>query len=125
MTTGKLIYAEPGEKPDSKTRRIYNWDGFKVDPKPATFLIENEGQDPYRITVSRHKRQVLEGLTKSPIMAASYCRISDQVLPLRRDYGVDIICTIYRNDPETGRDVYGVYTLVSCVTRVSDQVEAA
>lgn len=121
MTTGKITYAEAGEKPPSNTKRIYNWAGLKADTKPAKYLIENEGSEPFTITLSRRKRQVLEGLQQSPIMAASYCRISDQVLPLRRDYGVNIVCTIYQNDPETGREIYGVYTLVSKVRLLEEE----
>ncbi|WP_439521077.1 hypothetical protein [Marivita sp.] len=125
MTTGKLIHAEPGARPSADTKRIYKWANLKADTTRASFLIENEGIKPFKITVSLKKRQVLEGLMQSPIMAASYCRISDQVLPLRRDYGVNIVCTIYKNDPETGRETFGVYTLVSKVTRILSDKEAA
>lgn len=119
MTTNtKLHQAEPGATPPSNTKRVYKWNDLPNETKPARYIIEDEGQPPRTITVSRRKRQVLEGLMQSPLLAASYCRISDQVLPLRRDFGVNITCTIYKKDPETGREIYGVYTLESKVTRI-------
>lgn len=120
-STTKLQYAEPGAKPPPNTKRVYKWADLPHDTKPARFVVENDGQEPRTITVSRHKRQVLEGLMKQPILAASYCRVSDQVLPLRRDCGLDIVSTIYRNDPETGREIYGVYTLASNVRRLDGE----
>jgi hypothetical protein len=114
----KLNHAEAGATPPQNTKRVYRWADLPNATKPAKFKIEAEGQEPRIITVSRRKRQVLEGLMKSPILSASYCRISDQVLPLRRDYGVNITCTIYRGDEDTGREIYGVYTLENAVCRV-------
>lgn len=118
MTTSKLTYAELGAKPPTNTKRIYAWRDLINATKPARYVVENEGQAPRTITVSRRKRQVLEGLMTNPLMAASYCRISDNVLPLRRDYGVQITSTIYQTDAETGREIFGVYTLDSKVRRI-------
>lgn len=114
----KINHAGPGETPPINVKRVYKWADLPGNTKPAKYSIECEGQEPRTITVLRRKRQVLEGLMKSPIRAASYCRISDQVLPLLRDHGVDFRCTIYKNDPDTGRDVYGVYTLENTVRRI-------
>lgn len=117
-STTKFQYAGPGANPSPDTRRIYGWAGLGSSTDTAQFLVENEDQEPHTITLRNRKRQVLEGLMQSPIFAASYCRLSDQVLPLRRDYGVEITCTIYRNDPETDRELYGVYELASKVRRI-------
>lgn len=123
MTTEQTIHAEPGAKPPTNAKRVYRWADLPKSSEAATFFVDEDANAPRKITVSRHKRQVLEGLMRGPILAASYCRISDQVLPLRRDYGLDITCTIYRNDPETGRQKYGVYTLASKVRRAGEEVE--
>ncbi|GAB5447177.1 MAG: hypothetical protein Gyms2KO_20500 [Gymnodinialimonas sp.] len=104
--------------PPRNARRIYRWADLPSASKPAQYRVTDPGQEPRVITVSRRKRQVLEGLMQAPIFAASYCRLSDNVLPLRRDHGVDIACTIYNNDADTGRDRYGIYTLVSKVERI-------
>lgn len=112
-------------KPPTNARRIYRWTDLPNTTERASYVVQDDGGEPREIVISRHQRQVLEGLMQSPIFAASYCRISDQVLPLRRDHGVDIRCDMYANDPETGRQRYGVYTLVSTVTRSGDARAAA
>lgn len=104
--------------------RVYRWQDLPAVREPASYLVENDDQEPLVIVVSNHQRQVLEGLMRSPIYAASYCRISDQVLPLRRAR-VDIECKMFRNDPDTGRERYGVYSLVSKVVRRDVQRVAA
>lgn len=112
------------EKPPTNARRVYRLADLPNERAPARYLVQDPGQEPREITVTKHRRQVLEGLMRGPIYAASYCRVSDQVLPLRRDDGVDIECKMYRNDPETGRERYGVYFLRSNVCRL-DGLEAA
>lgn len=106
------------ETPPSNAKRIYRWTDLPSNTSPALFRVTDPGQEPREIVVSKHQRQVLEGLMRSPIYAASYCRLSDQVLPLRRDHSVDIECIMYSNDKETGRQRYGVYFLVSKVERI-------
>lgn len=109
--------------PPKNTRRVYAWKDLPSTHKPAQYRITDPGQEPRTITVSRRKRQVLEGLMLAPIHSASYCRLSDKVLPLRRDHGVDIECTLYKNDNDTGRDRFGVYTLNSKVERLEGEGE--
>ncbi len=108
----------PADRPPSNAKRIYRWADLPDATEPALFRITDPGHEPRVIGASKHKRQVLEGLMQHPLYAASYCRLSDQVLPLRRDDGVDIACEMYRNDPETGREKYGVYVLKSKVERI-------
>lgn len=121
MTTEQKKYAAPSETPPSDTKRIYQWTELSNRRKAATYVVETEGQKPRMFTASHHKRQVLEGLMRWPILAASYCRISDQVLLLRRDCGLEIICTVYPGDPVTGREKYGVYSLASDVRCVDGE----
>ena len=109
------------DKPPTNTRRIYAWDDLPQTTEPALYRITDPGQEPRTVTVSKNTRRVLEGLMRGPLFAASYCRLSDKVLPLRRDHGVDIVCTLYRSDEETGRERYGVYTLVSKVERLNGE----
>ena len=119
-------YAEPGERPPPNTKRIYRWGDLPGQVTPARYRVHDETSgETQDFTVSGHKRQVLEGIMRGPIMAASYCRLSDQILPLRRDKSVPIICTIYRNDADTGREKFGVYTLEARVTRVAESEVAA
>ena len=111
--------------PPANAQRVYRWDDLPGATDLATFRVTDNDQDAREIVVSNHQRQVLEGLMKRPLYAASYCRLSDQVLPLRRDHGIDIECEMYANDPETGRQRYGVYFLKSKVTRTETGEVAA
>ena len=88
MFTAQKINAEPGDKPPINTKRIYRWADLPDTTAPAVFIVQDDGEEVPKFTVSRHMRQVLEGLMHGPIFAASYCRLSDQVLPLRRDKGL-------------------------------------
>lgn len=105
-------------KPPKNAQRIYRWADLPNTIRPESYRVTDPGQEPRIITVSRHKRQVLEGLMRAPMFSASYCRLSDNVLPLRRDHGVDIECDLYKNDLETGRNRFGVYVLKSKVERI-------
>ena len=112
------------QKPPSNAKRVYRWNDLPSATDYAWFRVTGSGQEPRDILVRYHQRQVLEGLIQSPIYAASYCRISDQVLPLRRDHGVSIECEMFTNDPETGRQRFGVYTLRSKVERIDLEASA-
>ncbi|WP_336042569.1 hypothetical protein [Pseudooceanicola nanhaiensis] len=72
------------------------------------------------VYIGNKRQRVLEGLMRSPLYAASYVRLSDHVDHLKRS-GFDIETLMFRNDPETGRDTYGVYILRSRVTRIDGQ----
>lgn len=113
------------EKPPKNAKRVYRWSDLPSDKTRARYMVTDEGQEPREISVANNQRRVLEGLMHGPIYAASYCRISDQVLPLRRDKSIDIECKMYSNDPETGRERYGVYFLRSTVVRIADEQVAA
>lgn len=113
------------ELPPSNALRVYRWTDLPNLTAPALYRVTDPGQEPREIYASKHKRQVLEGLMRSPLYAASYCRLSDQVLPLRRDNGVNIECKMYRGDAETGRQKYGIYVLVSQVELISEREVAA
>lgn len=109
------------ELPPTNALRVYRWADLPNLTAPALYRVTDPGQEPREIYASKHKRQVLEGLMRSPLYAASYCRLSDQVLPLRRDDGVNIECKMYRGDADTGRQKFGIYFLVSKVTRIDSQ----
>ncbi len=111
-------------KPPPNAKRVYRWADLPLHTEQALYRVTDPGQEPRIIHAAKRKRQVLEGLMRSPVYAASYCRLSDQVLPLRRDDGVDIHCEMYRDDPETGRERYGVYFLRSKVERIEREGEA-
>ena len=113
------------ELPPSNALRVFRWADLPNLTAPALYRVTDPGQEPREIYAPKHKRQVLEGLMRSPLYAASYCRLSDKVLPVRRDDGVNIVCKLYANDPETGRERFGIYFLVSKVERIETQGAAA
>ncbi|WP_299899955.1 hypothetical protein [uncultured Ruegeria sp.] len=113
------------EFPPTNALRVYRWADLPNLTAPALYRVTDPGQEPLEIYASKHKRQVLEGLIRSPLFAASYCRLSDQVLPLRRDDGVNIECKMYRGDADTGRQKFGIYFLVSKVELIETGEVAA
>ena len=115
-----LKYAEPGSRPPSNAKRIYRWDDLPDAKGIERYIVNPNDANAEEIKLAKRKRQVLEGLMQGPIYAASYCRLSDQVMPLRRDYGLEIETTIYRHDDATGREKFGLYTLQSKVCRKND-----
>ncbi len=121
----KIEQKQKLELPPSNALRVYRWADLPNLTTPALYRVTDPGQEPREIYASKHKRQVLEGLMRSPLYAASYCRLSDKVLPLRRDDGVNIECKLYNNDPETGRERFGIYFLVSKVELVEESGVAA
>lgn len=113
------------ELPPSNALRVYRWADLPNLTAPALYRVTDPGREPREIYASKHKRQVLEGLMRSPLYAASYCRLSDQVLPLRRDDDVNIVCKMFRGDAETGRQKFGIYFLVSKVELIETGEVAA
>ncbi len=116
---------ESCSQPPKDARRIYSWDQTPNLTAPATYVVQDEGQEPRSITVSKNMRRVLEALMRNPIYAASYCRISCRVLELRHDYGVEIECVRYQTDLPTKRQTFGVYFLRSKVTPLAANEVAA
>ncbi|SFD67300.1 hypothetical protein [Roseivivax sediminis] len=108
------------EKPPKNAKRIYRWADLPECLAPGKYLIEDSDGQSREIWCHKNRQRVLEGLIRSPLFSASYARLSDHVDHLKRA-GVDIETLMFRNDPETGRKTYGIYRLVSNVTRVDTQ----
>lgn len=108
-------------KPPANALRVFSWEQTPNLTASAVYLVQTGDQAPHKIVVSKNTRRVLEALMRSPVYAASYCRISDKVLPLRRDFGVEIECVFYDGDALTHRARFGGYFLKSKVTEVELQ----
>lgn len=106
--------------PPKNTHRVYGWADLPGDERPTKYRVTDSEGRRFEVFAKGKRKRVLEGLRKSPLFAASYCRLSDHIDHLRRD-GVDIETSLYRNDPETGRMRYGVYSLHGIVVPVSGQ----
>ncbi|WP_073333838.1 hypothetical protein [Wenxinia saemankumensis] len=81
-----------------------------------------DGDKARHAVLSKRNRQVLDALRQGPVYCASPVRLSDKVLILKRDYGLDIE-TIRIDGDEEGR--FGVYRLVSAVRLVRDATKKA
>ena len=97
------------------TLHVNRWDDLPDDIKPATYRVVETN---HKFTVQKKTRQTLEGLINQPVASASKCRISDRVLLLRRDCGLNIEMEMFRGDGTTQGENYGVYFLKSEIERV-------
>lgn len=95
------------------------------DRKPKAKLIENDEAAPFVEMFSKRKLQVLETFEKSPLYCASPVRLSDVVMILKRDHGVDIVTTYHTEvgvpDPAT----FGVYALKSRISNATADMVVA
>jgi hypothetical protein len=107
------------EQPPLNTKHISKWSELPDCKDPAMYSIIVNGERR-TFLVSKKKRQVLEGLIHHPLACASKCRLSDCVLHLRRDYGLDIEMKMYQSADESDGESYGVYFLKSEVERVEE-----
>ena len=110
----KFKYAQPGEHPPASAKHISKWADLPGASEPARFDILSG--DKASITVRGKNRKVLEGLMQGALYCASYCRISHNIMCLRRA-GVNIETTIYKPSGEAFPDRYGLYELQSKVQR--------
>lgn len=111
--------------PDSGTRWIMNRLDLPQRYADGRFLVTKADGTSFEVILSKRNRQVLEALMHSPLYCASPIRLSDKVLLLRHEFGINIATTFYddENGPVTTR--YGVYTLVDGVTYLGDVAEKA
>lgn len=110
---------KPTEQPPLNTKHIDKWPELPDCKEPAMYSVIVNGERR-TFLVSKRKRQVLEGLINYPIACASKCRLSDSVLHLRRDFGLDIEMKMYQSADESDGESYGVYFLKSAVERVEE-----
>lgn len=107
-------------RPPANALRVQSWADTPALTKPATYEAHTDGAEPKSFTVSKLNRRVLEALMRGPLYAASPCRISDKVLSLRRDQGLEIECVLFKGDAETHRQLCGVYFLRTRVIRAEE-----
>ncbi|MEX0285094.1 MAG: hypothetical protein AB3N23_10825 [Paracoccaceae bacterium] len=103
------------ERPPKNARRIYSWRDLSHPTNAAMFNVTDRNGNQFEVWVKDDRRKVLEGLKRTPLYSASYCRLGYHVEHLRKA-GCDIETLWFRNDKETGRRTYGVYVLHGSVT---------
>lgn len=115
-TTTKTPTKEP-----RNTLYVQRWADLANQTEAARYLVEDENGDSHTITVSKNMRRILDTLMLRPIYCASRCRVSHYINVLRHELRVKVETDRYKNDPASGRMSYGVFRLVSKVTRISSQ----
>ena len=96
---------------------VTKWADLPDKTAQARYRIVREGKRNRIVTVSKKRRQVLEGLMQRPVISASRARLSDKVLHLKREIYVDIETLVYANE-EGGE--FGVYFLKCDVQYLGD-----
>ena len=91
--------------------------------KLTTFKISNEGHVPFTITPKGRILETFDKLRKGPVPAPALTRRSDHIFRLRK-LGVQIE-TEMREQKQEGSERYGVYHLISKVSKVEGNREVA
>jgi len=79
-----------------------------------TYLLQDNCGKAQRIILKNRNRQVIDALIRGPIFAASPVRLSNSIMILRREYGVEIETHIFSANDGSG-GVFGIYELISRV----------
>ena len=84
----------------------------------TTFKITNDGQEPFAITPTGRILETFDKLRNCPVPAPALTRRSDHIFRLRK-LGV-LIETEMREQKQEGSERYGVYHLLSKVSKVDE-----
>ena len=95
-------------------RHIWGKKDLPQDRAPWVYEIQNEEGKAQRIILKNRTRQTIDALNRGPIFAASPVRLSNSIMILRRDYGVEIETHIFSANDGSG-GVFGIYELTSRV----------
>ncbi len=105
--------------PPASTQRILRWGDLPGGSAPAVFELTSSTGVMQRVTLKGGNRKILEGLMRGPMYCASPVRVSDRVMVLKRDYGVNIRTEFYQGDGTTECERFGVYFLDDIARRLS------
>ncbi|MBL4872424.1 MAG: hypothetical protein JKY41_03290 [Rhodobacteraceae bacterium] len=90
----------------------------------TTYKITNEGHKPFTITPKGRILETFNKLRNGPVLAPALTRRSDHIFRLRK-LGV-LIETEMREQKQNGSERYGVYHLLSKISKVDEaKVEGA
>ena len=93
-----------------------SWDDAEKAPKAQVAILRSPTGDQRQTVLKDGNLRILKTLAKAPLYCASRVRISDRVLILKRDHGVNIRTDMYRAPEGSDCDRFGVYTLLDDVT---------
>jgi len=107
------------KNPPPNAQRVRCADDLPQTRGAAKYAIHTPDGKTVTQTLCKRRRQVLELLMRGPVFCASPVRISDVVFVLKTKNGLDIETETYPGDPTLGTGDFGVYFLLSRVTRAT------
>ncbi len=102
-------------KPPQNTRWIISKCDLPHRRGGARYEVQHADGKRETITLSNRKRQVLDALMCSPIYCASPVRLSDIVLLLRNENGINIETEFFQENDGIENTRFGIYVLVDRV----------
>lgn len=101
--------------PPENTRWIISRQDLPRRRGSARYEVHNADGARETITLSNRKRQVLDALMRNPIYCASPVRLSDIVLLLRNENGINIETDFFQENDGIENTRFGIYVLVDQV----------
>lgn len=120
--------------PPENTRWITSRHDLPLRRGGAYYEVHRAEGTRETLTLSNRKRQVLDALMRSPIYCASPIRLSDIVLLLRNENGINIETEFFQENDGIENTRFGIYILVdqvrymgefSTVASLAEQSEVA
>ncbi len=108
--------------PPANAQRVRCAEDLPQTRSPAKYEVRMGGETK-TLVLHKRRRQVLELLMRNPVYCASPVRLSDIVMVLKRDNGLDVETLTFPGDPKLGIGDFGIYILRSHVLR-ADTAEA-
>lgn len=107
------------KKTDTKPPQNTQWIISRLDlPRRrggAHYEVQHADGKRETITLSNRKRQVLDALMRAPVYCASPVRLSDIVLLLRNENGINIETEFFQENDGIENTRFGIYVLVDQV----------
>ncbi|MGK7652422.1 hypothetical protein ACSQ76_08405 [Roseovarius sp. B08] len=101
--------------PPENTRWIISRHDLPLRRGGAYYAVQRAEGTRETLTLSNRKRQVLDALMRSPIYCASPVRLSDIVLLLRNENGINIETEFFQENDGIENTRFGIYVLVDQV----------
>ncbi|MDD9726531.1 hypothetical protein PVV74_13760 [Roseovarius sp. SK2] len=99
-------------KPPQNTQWIISRRDLPCRRGGAHYEVQHADGKRESITLSNRKRQVLDALVRNPIYCASPVRLSDIVLLLRNENGLNIETEFFQENDGIENTRFGIYVLV-------------
>ena len=103
------------KQPTEAIQRILGWHHCEQAHGAETLRLRSPDGDEREVTLSRGNLRILKTLQRGPVFCASPVRLSDRILVLKRDFGVNIRTDMFSAGSGSNRESYGTNTLLDTV----------